>query len=112
MIRCVVFLQPALPNISIPADKTPLREKMAKLEIEKSNMARLITLNSSVEDFNLKTFISATETVMVKESGELNQEADCSLEATNYLDLRIKWEIQTSGPKDNDSIHLTKTHDN
>ena len=34
---------------------------MAKLEIEKSNMARLIALNSSVEDFNLKTFISATE---------------------------------------------------
>ena len=32
-----------------------LKEKMAKPEIEKSNIGCLITLISSVEDFNLKT---------------------------------------------------------
>ena len=36
----------------------------------------------------------------------------CSLEATNYLGLSIKWEIQTFGPKDIDSPHLLKTPDN
>ena len=41
---------------------------MAKVEIEKSNAGRLITLNSSVDDNKLKTFISSTESVMVRET--------------------------------------------
>ena len=61
---------------------------MAKLEIKKSNVARLIKLNSSVEDFNLKTFISATETGMVKELGALNQES-------SYTKMRYNSSFQT-----------------
>ena len=51
----------------MPNTKTPLKEKLAKVKIKKSNAGRLITLNSSVDDNKLKTFISATETVMVEE---------------------------------------------
>ena len=36
--------------------------------VEKSNSGRLITLNSSMDDNNLKTFISATESVMIRET--------------------------------------------
>ena len=71
-----------LPYITVPTDKLPLKEKMVKLEIEKSNICRLITLNSSVEDFNLNSFLSSTESVMVEESGELKQ--DCS-----YAEMRF-----------------------
>ena len=46
---------------------SPISEQLAKLEIEKSSVGRLITLNSSVDNNKLKTFISSTETVMVEE---------------------------------------------
>ena len=67
LLRRIIFLQPAIPSIKVPSSKTPLKEKLAKVEIEKANVGRLITLNSSVDDNQLKTFISATETVMVEE---------------------------------------------
>ena len=51
----------------MPTSTTPLKEQLAKIEIEKSNAGRLITLNSSIDDNKKKTFISATETVMVEE---------------------------------------------
>ena len=40
------------------------------LEIEMANSARLISLNSSSGNYQLKTFLSATESVMVDELGE------------------------------------------
>ena len=67
MFRRLVFLAPAIPAIKVPKTDSPLKEMMAKVEIEKSNAGRLITLNSSVDDNKLKTFISATESVMVRE---------------------------------------------
>ena len=68
MFRRIIFLAPAIPAIKLPVSESPLKEMMAKVEIEKSGAGRLITLNSSVDDNNLKTFISATESVMVRET--------------------------------------------
>ena len=68
MFRRIVFLAPAIPAIQLPKTDSPIREMMAKVEVEKSNSGRLITLNSSVDDNNLKTFISATESVMIRET--------------------------------------------
>ena len=66
--RRVIFLAPAIPAIKLPTTDSPLKEKLAKVEIEKSSAGRLISLNSSVDDNGLKTFISATESVMVRET--------------------------------------------
>ena len=68
MFRRIVFLAPAIPAIQLPKTDSPIWEMMAKVEIEKSNSGRLITLNSSVDDNNLKSFISATESVMIRET--------------------------------------------
>ena len=68
MFRRIIFLAPAIPAIKLPKSESPIKEMLAKVEIEKSNAGRLITLNSSVDDNNLKTFISATKSVMVRET--------------------------------------------
>jgi len=68
MFRRIIFLAPAIPFIQLPKSDSPLKEMMAKVEVEKSNAGRLITLNSSVDDNKLKTFISATEGVMIRET--------------------------------------------
>ena len=44
------------------------------LDIEMANSARLISLNSSSGNYQLKTFLSATESVMVDELGESKDE--------------------------------------
>ena len=63
----MIFLKPAIPSIPYPAADTCTREKVAMMEIELSNAARLLSLNSCSGNFQLKTFLSATETVMVEE---------------------------------------------
>ena len=60
-------MQPAIPSIPMPTVQTSIKEKLAMTEIEMSNAARLLSLNSSSGNFQLKTFLSATETVMVDE---------------------------------------------
>ena len=66
-MKRIVFLQPAIPSIPMPTEKTEMKERLAMLEIEMSNAARLISLNSSSGNYQLKTFLSATESVMVDE---------------------------------------------
>ena len=45
-----------------------MKEMMAHLSIESTNMARLLSISSSNTDYTLRTFLSATETVKVEES--------------------------------------------
>jgi hypothetical protein len=47
-----------------------MKERLAMLDIKMANTARLISLNSSFGNYQLKTFLSATESVMVEELGE------------------------------------------
>ena len=70
LFKRLIFLQPAIPSILYPTEDTCTKEKLAMMEIEMSNAARLLSLNSSSGNFQLKTFLSATETVMVDELGE------------------------------------------
>ena len=67
LFKRIIFLQPAIPSIPMPTVQTSIKEKLAMIEIEMSNAARLLSLNSSSGNFQLKTFLSATETVMVDE---------------------------------------------
>jgi hypothetical protein len=73
-VKRIVFLQPAIPSIPLPSDKTEMKERLAMLDIEMANAARLISLNSSSGNYQLKTFLSATESVMVDELGESKDE--------------------------------------
>jgi hypothetical protein len=47
-----------------------MKERLAMLDIEMANASRLLALNSSSGNYQLKTFLSATESVMVDEFGE------------------------------------------
>jgi hypothetical protein len=53
-----------------------MKERLAMLNIEMSNAARLISLNSSSGNYQLKTFLSATESVMIDEMGESMDDVD------------------------------------
>jgi hypothetical protein len=74
LFKRLSFLQPAIPSIPYPTADTSTKEKLAMMEIEMSNSARLLSLNSCSGNFQLKTFLSATETVMVDEREEDNDE--------------------------------------
>ena len=74
VFKRIVFLQPAIPSIPMPTEKTEMKERLAMLEIETANAARLISLNSSSGNYQLKTFLSATESVMVDELPEEKDE--------------------------------------
>ena len=82
---CQLKLIIAIPFTKVPTGESPISVQLAKLE--KSNVGRLTTLNSSVDDNKLKTFISATETVMVK---EIRTENKCK-----YAELREHSAFQT-----------------
>ena len=43
---------------------------LAHLSVENTNTARLLSISSSCNNFTLRSFLSATETVMVEESRE------------------------------------------
>jgi hypothetical protein len=58
VFKRIVFLQPAIPSIPGPTDKTEMKERLAMLDIEMANAARLISLNSSFGNYQLKTFLS------------------------------------------------------
>ena len=47
----IIFLQPAIPSIPMPTVQTGIKEKLAMVEIEMSNAARLLSLNSSSGNF-------------------------------------------------------------
>ena len=74
VFKRIVFLQPAIPSIPLPTDKTEMKERLAMLDIEMANAARLISLNSSSGNYQQKTFLSATESVMVDELGDSKDE--------------------------------------
>jgi hypothetical protein len=51
-----------------------MKERLAMLDIEISNVSRLLTLNSCAGNYHLKTVLSSTESVMVEELGESQDE--------------------------------------
>ena len=74
VFKRIVFLQPAIPSIPWPTDKTKMKERLAMLDIKMANTARLISLNFSSGNYQLETFLSATESVIVDELGESKDE--------------------------------------
>ena len=51
-----------------------MKERLAMLDIEMSNASWLLTLNSCAGNYHLKTFLGSTESVMVEELGESQDE--------------------------------------
>jgi hypothetical protein len=74
VFKIIVFLEPAIRSIPLPTDKTEMKERLAMLDMEMANAARLISLNSSSGNYQLKTFLSETESVRVDELGESKDE--------------------------------------
>ena len=70
VFKRIIFLQPAIPSIPYPTETTRMKERPAMLNIEMSNASRLLALNSCAGNYQLKTFLSSTESVMVEELGE------------------------------------------
>ena len=55
-------------NIKGLSNRSTMKEMMALLSIESTNMARLLSISSSNTDYTIRTVLSATETVKVEES--------------------------------------------
>ena len=70
LFKRLIFLQPAIPSIPYPTASTSTKERVSMMEIEMLNSARLLSLNSCSGNFQLKTFLSSTETVMVDKREE------------------------------------------
>ena len=90
LYKRLIFLQPAIPSIDFAKEDTSIKDKLAIFEIEMSNAARLLALNSCAGDYQVKTFLSATETVMVASLGEdkdelrLNMSFQCVTKLKNW----------------------------
>ena len=81
LFRRIVFPQPVINNISRPTNRSTMKQLMAHLSIESTNMARLLSISSSTADYTLRTFLSATETIRIEESKD-------DLEPGVYCELR------------------------
>jgi hypothetical protein len=90
LFKRLIFLQPAIPSIDFAKEDTSIKDKLAIYEIEMSNAARLLALNSCAGNYQVKTFLSATETVMVASLGEdkdelrLNMSFQCVTKLKNW----------------------------
>ena len=82
-----VFVKPAPPNTVMATNTSSMKEMMAHLNLESSNSARLLSINSSSNNFMLRTFLSSTETVKVQE------EKDDMIEGT-FSNLRHSFSFQ------------------
>ena len=64
--KMVTFLAPALPHLPLPDSNSSHADRSLKLDIEQAGAARAISLNSSLVDYKLKSFVSNTESVMME----------------------------------------------
>ena len=86
-IKMVTFLQPAIPYTPLPVETSTVTEMCYKLDIEMLSASRLISLNSSIIDSRLKTFVSQTEGIMMNEVNDVI--------TPHYQDLRTRTTFQT-----------------
>ena len=54
LFRRMVFIQPCINNVKGPTNRSTMKEMMAHLSVESSNMARLLSISSSTVDFTLE----------------------------------------------------------
>lgn len=67
LFKRLVLVQPATNNTTMATKDSSVKEIMAQLNMESSNTARLMSINSSSSNFMLRTFLSITETFKVEE---------------------------------------------
>ena len=104
-IKMITFLQPAIPYTPLPVETSTVTEMCYKLDIEMSSASRLISLNSSIIDSRLKTFVSQTEGIMMNEVNDVI--------TPHYQDLRTRTTFQTltglqNKPQGSNTGHMQK----
>jgi hypothetical protein len=103
LISRVIFPQPLIPSIGRPDITMGPAFNIPKFEMESSNAARLLCLNSSTADRKLATFISSTETVGM----------DYNLTCTDPIRQALPFSCMTKLrgiPSTTQTACITKTH--